>query len=115
LKFSQLTDGCPLFILITKVNDGGIAVNINSTIYEELKKNNNIITTSQVFSLGFSKQMLTNYVKAGPLERIRHEVYILPAAVHDDMYTLMLCSDEIAFSHDTTLFLNGLSDRMPSL
>lgn len=88
-------------------------MNINPTIYEELKKNNNMITTSQVLSLGFSKQILTNYVKAGLLERIRHGLYILPDAVHDDMYTLMLRSDKIVFSHDTAFFLNGLTERTP--
>lgn len=88
-------------------------MNINQTIYDEIKKNNNMITTSQVLSLGYSKQLLTNYVKGGQLERRRHGVYTLPNAVHDDMYTLMLRSDKIVFSHDTALFLNGLSERTP--
>lgn len=86
---------------------------INQTIYDELKKNNNMITTSQVISLGYSKQLLTNYVKKGLLERCRQGIYMLPDAVHDDMYTLMLRSDRIVFSHDTALFLNGLSERTP--
>ena len=88
-------------------------MNINQTIYDEIKKNNNMITTSQVLSLGYSKQLLTNYVKEGLLERCRHGVYTLPNAVHDDMYTMMLRSDRIVFSHDTALFLNGLSERTP--
>lgn len=88
-------------------------MNINQTIYDEIKKHNNMITTSQVLSLGYSKQLLTNYVKEGLLERCRHGVYILPDAVHDDMYTLMLRSERIVFSHDTALFLNGLSERTP--
>lgn len=88
-------------------------MNINQTIYDEIKKNNNMITTSQVLSLGYSKQLLTNYVKEGLLERCRHGVYTLPNVVHDDMYTLMLRSDKIIFSHDTALFLNGLSERTP--
>ena len=88
-------------------------MNINQAIYDEIKKNNNMITTSQVLSLGYSKQLLTNYVKEGLLERCRHGVYTLPNAVHDDMYTLMLRSEKIVFSHDTALFLNGLSERTP--
>lgn len=93
--------------------EGWEKMNINQTIYNEIVKNNNMITTSQVLSLGFSKQLLTNYVKEGLLERCRHGVYILPGEVHDDMYTLMLRSDKIIFSHDTALFLNGLSERIP--
>jgi hypothetical protein len=63
--------------------------------------------------MGYSKQLLTKYVKAGILERRRHGVYMLPETVHDDMYTLMLRSDDIIFSHDTALFLYGLSERTP--
>lgn len=86
---------------------------LNTIIYEEMKKNNNIIKTSQVIDLGFSKTLLSNYVKAGILERIRHGTYILCDDIHDDMYTLMLRSEKIVFSHDTSAFLNNLSDRTP--
>lgn len=86
---------------------------INPLILEEIKRNNNMITTSQVVSLGFSRALLSNYVKVGLLERGRHGLYILPDSVHDDMYTLMLRSEKIVFSHDTALFLNGLSERTP--
>jgi predicted transcriptional regulator of viral defense system len=86
---------------------------INSVIYDEIRRNNNMITTARVTELGFSRALLTNYVKNGLLERSRHGVYTLPNMVHDDMYTLMLRSKRLIFSHDTALFLNGLSDRTP--
>lgn len=86
---------------------------INHVIMEEIKQNNNMITTAQVAALGFSRAVLSKYVKAGLLERSRQGVYILPDSMHDDMYTLMLRSDKIVFSHDTALFLNGLSERTP--
>lgn len=86
---------------------------MNSELYKEMKKNNNMITTAQVMSLGLSKTILTKYVKQGVIERSRHGMYTLSEAAHDDMYTLMLRSERIIFSHDTALFLNGLSDRTP--
>jgi predicted transcriptional regulator of viral defense system len=86
---------------------------INAVIYEEMKNNNNMITTARVAELGFSRTLLTNYVKNGLLERSRQGVYTFPDKVHDDMYTLMLRSKKIIFSHDTALFLNGLSERTP--
>ena len=92
---------------------GGESVSLNQTIYKKMMENNNMITTSQVLELGFSKTLLTKYVKEGLLERIRHGIYILPESVHDDMYTLSLRSERIIFSHDSALFLNGLSDRTP--
>ena len=76
-------------------------------------ENNNMITTSQVLELGFSKTLLTKYVEKGLLERIRHGAYILSDSVHDVMYTLSLRSKRIIFSHDSALFLNGLSERTP--
>ena len=88
-------------------------MDINHVIMNEIKQNNNMITTAQVVALGFSRALLSKYVKAGLLERGRHGVYILPDSVHDDMYTMMLRSDKIIFSHDTALFLNGLSERTP--
>ena len=86
---------------------------INARIYEEIKKNNYTITTSQVLQLGFSKTLLTNYVHAGILERSGHGIYTLPDRLHDDMNALMLLSSKIIFSHETALFLNGQSERTP--
>lgn len=92
---------------------GGDSMNsINPIIMDALSKSK-MITTSQFQELGFSKQTLHNYVKAGLLERIRQGIYILPDAVHDDMYTLMLRSENIVFSHESALFLHGLSNRTP--
>lgn len=86
---------------------------INALILKVLQQNNNTITTSQVEKLGVSRAVLSKYVKAGLLERSRQGVYILPDSVHDDMYTMMLRSEKIIFSHDSALFLNGLSERTP--
>ncbi len=86
---------------------------INPIILEELQKKHNHITTSQVEQLGFSRTLLLKYVSNGLLERVGHGVYTLPDTIVDDMYLLQQCSDKIIFSHDTALFLNGLSDRTP--
>lgn len=88
-------------------------MNVNSTILQEIEKSNNVITTSQVIKLGYSKTLLTKYVKEGLLERNGHGIYSLPDKVTDDIYTLIMRSSKIIFSHDTALFLNGLSERTP--
>jgi len=101
----------------TKVNQSkkeGVQVNnINPKILEALEKNNNVITTSKIESLGFSKQLLSKYVKSGLLLRMNQGVYTLPNVVQDDMYSLMLRSSYIVFSHESSLFLNQLSNRTP--
>lgn len=86
---------------------------INSRILEEIKKNNNIITTQKVQQMGFSRALLTEYVSAGLLVRVRQGVYIISGSVHDDMFTLSFSSQKIVFSHESALFLNGLSERTP--
>jgi len=91
----------------------GETMPINSKILQDLKKRNSVITTAQVLQLGYSKALLTKYVKAGLLERSGHGVYTLPDTVTDDLYGLMLRSSKIIFSHETALFLNGLSERTP--
>ena len=74
---------------------------INPIILKKIQSNNNMITTAQVSELGFSRSILTKYVKAGLLERSRQGVYILSDSVHDDMCTLMMRSEKIIFSHPT--------------
>ena len=86
---------------------------INPSIMKILLENNNLITTSQVLSLGFSKQLLIKYVHVGLLERVRQGIYILSNTMHDEMYTMMLRSEHIIFSHESALFLNKMSDRTP--
>lgn len=86
---------------------------MNPEIYKKLKDNDNIITTSQAEKLGYTRSLLSKYAKEGLLVRERQGVYMLPDSIHDDMYTLMLKSNYIIFSHETALFLNGLSDRTP--
>lgn len=88
-------------------------MNINPKILEVIKNNNNVITTAQFIEMGFTRSLLSKYVKAGLLERERQGVYTLKDSIHDDMYTFMLRSEKIIFSHDTALFLNGLSERTP--
>ncbi len=86
---------------------------LNKSLLEEAARNNGIITTENVEKLGFSRALLSEYVKSGTLLRVRHGVYILPDSVHDDMYTLMLRSSKIVFSHGSALFLNGIAERTP--
>lgn len=88
-------------------------MNLHPKINELLEINNHTITTAQVIELGFTRALLSKYVKNGLLERVRQGIYILPDSIHDDMYTLSLCSNKTIFSHDTALFLNNLSDRTP--
>ena len=86
---------------------------IEPKLHQAILKNRAMITTSQVVNLGFSKTLLTQYVQQGLLIRSAHGVYTLPDVLIDDMYTLMLRSDHIIFSHHSAQYLHGLSSRTP--
>ena len=86
---------------------------IREAIYEAMQENNNVLSTEQLLSLGISKTTLTNYVRGGILVRCSHGFYTLPDAIEDDLYLISLRSKHIVFSHETALFLNGLSERTP--
>lgn len=86
---------------------------MNESIVKTAKQNGNLITTAQVRAIGLSNTMLSKYVAAGSLIRVCHGIYALPDTVVDDMYVLNLRSQKIVFSHESALFLNGISDRTP--
>lgn len=85
---------------------------MNKDLLNELEKNN-FISTKRAVELGVSKTLLSNYVNEGKLDRVDHGIYVLPNCIYDDMTGLMLKSKNIIFSHETALFLHGLSDRTP--
>ena len=86
---------------------------IKDNIEEKMRKHNYVLSTEQLLDIGISKTTLTNYVREGTLERCGHGYYTLPGSVEDDMYLVMLRSKHIIFSHETALFLSGLSERTP--
>lgn len=86
---------------------------MNETLHEAILEYGGMISTKQVLDLGISKTTLTNYVRAGILERIDNGIYMLPDTIEDDMYSLSLCSKRFVFSHDSALFLNHLAERTP--
>ena len=86
---------------------------MNETLHEAIREYGGMISTRQVLDLGISKTTLTNYVRAGKIERVGSGVYMLPDMIEDDMYSLSLRSKWIVFSHDSALFLNNLAERTP--
>jgi predicted transcriptional regulator of viral defense system len=86
---------------------------LNPILHQAIRENGGVITTHQVQTLGFSKTLLTNYIRTGELSRVSHGIYMLPDEIEDDMYTLMLRSKKLIFSHESALFICSLSERTP--
>jgi predicted transcriptional regulator of viral defense system len=77
-----------------------------------------LFTTVQAADAGYSPQLLQKHLHAGRIERVRRGVYRLvhfPPGDHEDLAAVWLWSGRAGvFSHETALFLHGLSDVLPS-
>lgn len=76
-----------------------------------LDRNNGYFKMADARTLGVSKSTAANYVKKEGLIRVAHGVYWSDDAWPDRLYLLQLCNRQIIFSHETALFLHGLTDR----
>ena len=77
------------------------------------KKNGGIVKTNIASQHGVSKAMLYKLCRAGKIHRIAKGQYILPDELQDELLSISLHSKQIIFSHETALFLHGISDRTP--
>ncbi len=62
-----------------------------------------------------SKTTLTHYAKNNNLAKIVHGIYFCDDYLKDQYYIFSLRYKNMIFSHKTTLYLLGLSDREPTI
>lgn len=72
-----------------------------------------IIEAQIAVQRGISKAMLYKLCKENKIHRIVKGQYILPDDMQDELLSISRRSDKIVFSHETALFLHGISDRTP--
>jgi predicted transcriptional regulator of viral defense system len=77
------------------------------------EQGNNIITTAAAEAAGISRAMLSKLCKGGKIQRIAKGQYMLSDDMPDELLSISLRTDHIIFSHETALFLHGISDRTP--
>lgn len=77
------------------------------------QKNNGLILTKTAEANGVSRAMLSKLCKTGFLSRIAMGQYVFATELGDEMLSLSQRSSLIVFSHESALFLNGLSERTP--
>ena len=76
-------------------------------------KNGGIIETKTAAQRGISKAMLYKLCKAEKIHRIVKGQYVLPEDMQDELLSISRRSGKVIFSHETALFLHGISDRTP--
>jgi len=73
-----------------------------------------IVTARQVTEAGFHRSVLSELVKAKELVQVSRGVYLKPTAWEDEMYLLQYRYRKGIFSHETALYLHGMTDRTPA-
>jgi predicted transcriptional regulator of viral defense system len=78
-----------------------------------IQEKNGYITTQDAESKGIHREYLSLFVEEERLVRTAPGVYQLPSAWDDAMFNLQQKRKSMIFSHETALFMHGLSDREP--
>jgi predicted transcriptional regulator of viral defense system len=92
-------------------------VNNNSSkdqIQKILKEQNGILRTSDLTKSRIPRTYLTLMEQAGEIERVSRGIYHATAEIEDEMFNFQARYKTTIFSHETALYLHGLTDRTPS-
>lgn len=84
-----------------------------AAIRQILETNNGIVTTTQVTEAGIPRRCLSAMVGSGMIYRVSRGIYALPEVWEDEMFFMQYRFTKGIFSHETALYLHGMSDRTP--
>lgn len=76
-------------------------------------ENGGIIINKTAEARGISRAMLYKLNREGAIQRIAQGQYIVANDLQDELLSLSVRSSNIIFSHETALWLHGISDRTP--
>ena len=71
--------------------------------------------SSQLKGAGFSAGLISYASEAGLIDRISRGIYCTPDVFEDDFLVIGARWRRCIFSHNSALYLNGLSDRLPAV
>lgn len=82
-------------------------------VYELMKVNAGILTSKVAGENGIDNKVLQRLCKDGDIERISRGIYLDANYIEDEYLVMQLRCKQCIFSHETALYLHGLSDRNP--
>ena len=83
-------------------------------IHELLQKKQGLFRTADFEASGIPRSYLSQLEKEGRIEKIAWGVYsATETLIADEMHALQLRNQQAVFSHETALYLHGLSVRSP--
>jgi predicted transcriptional regulator of viral defense system len=85
-----------------------------SLVNRLLDRGQGLVLTSDAVLAGLHRGQLSALVKAGQLKHAKRGVYIVAGGIEDELFTIQQHAKKIFYSHETALFLHGLTDRTPT-
>ena len=79
-----------------------------------LAENNDVLLASKAVQAGLSRFDLSKFTERGVLERVGRGVYVTHSGMGDELFSLQERAKKIVYSHETALFLHGMTDRTPN-
>lgn len=89
-------------------------MNYIEQLEEIITAQNGTLLSSDLNKYEIPRTYLSMMVAEGKLERVGRGIYVSPDAIEDEMYAMQRKYSKLIFSHETALYLHGLSDRTPS-
>lgn len=88
-------------------------MNYNERIRKIINKQQGTLLTQDLDQNEIPRTYLSIMVAEGKLERVERGAYVLPDLIEDEMFILQNKYPTLVYSHETALYIHGLSDRNP--
>ena len=88
-------------------------MNYIEEIEKLIQKQNGTVLSADLDLYEIPRTYLQMMVAEGKLERVDRGVYVTTDAIEDEMYYMQMKYPKLIYSHETALYLHGLSDRTP--
>lgn len=79
-----------------------------------IQKQHGTVLSADLNTYKIPRVYLQMMIKKGKLERVSRGVYVSVNAIEDELFAKQAKYPKLIYSHETALFLQGLSDRTPS-
>lgn len=78
-----------------------------------IQKQHGTVLSADLNLYEIPRTYLQMMVADGKLERVDRGIYVSTDAIEDEMYSMQTKYPKLIYSHETALYLHGLSDRTP--
>ena len=91
----------------------GDNVNYLEKLEKLIQKQHGTVLSADLDLYEIPRTYLQMMVAEGKLERVDRGVYVSIDSIEDEMYSMQTKYPKLIYSHETSLYLHGLSDRTP--